>query len=309
MSRTPKALFVSSTRIGDCVISSGVLREIARRLPGVAITVACGPLAAPLFRSAPHVERVIVMAKRPADLHWLDLWRATIGRRWDLVVDVRASGLAWLLLARRRIVYSRKVERPRSPRVLNITRMMGAERPLEPELFLDDAAREAADALIGEDRRPILAVAPVSAGPERTWPLDRFATLLERLRARPEFSGWRVMVAGGPADREPCAPVLAAAGEGAIDALGRLDILAAGAAMARAAMFVGNDSGLAHIAAAAGTPTLALVAITDPQVVAPWGPTVATACPAQNGELLPMSALSLEAVEAAVLSLRSQVSL
>ena len=61
-----KVLFVTSNRIGDCVISSGVIREIARQIPGAAITVACGRPPAPFFRSAPGVERVIILDKKKA---------------------------------------------------------------------------------------------------------------------------------------------------------------------------------------------------------------------------------------------------
>ena len=59
-----KVLFVTSNRIGDCVISSGVIREIARQVPGARITVACGRPPAPFFRSAPDVERVIILDKK-----------------------------------------------------------------------------------------------------------------------------------------------------------------------------------------------------------------------------------------------------
>jgi heptosyltransferase III len=95
-----RILFITSTRIGDAVLSSGLLAHLAAEHPGARITVACGPLAAPLFRAAPGVERVIVMAKRRFSLHWLDLWRQVAGTRWDLVVDLRASATAMLVRAK-----------------------------------------------------------------------------------------------------------------------------------------------------------------------------------------------------------------
>src|SRR5690606_14636624 len=87
----PKALFVSSNPIGDCVISSGVIREIARQLPGVQITVACGRPPAPFVRSAPNVERVIILDKKKAAGHWIDLWKQVRGTQWDMGVDIRGS--------------------------------------------------------------------------------------------------------------------------------------------------------------------------------------------------------------------------
>ena len=71
----PQVLFVTSNRIGDCVISSGVIREISRQVPGAQITVACGRPPAPFFRTAPGVVRTLVLDKKKRAGHWVDLWK------------------------------------------------------------------------------------------------------------------------------------------------------------------------------------------------------------------------------------------
>ena len=103
----PQVLFVTSNRIGDCVISSGVIREIGRQIPGAAITVACGRPPAPLFRAAPGVERIIILDKKKLAGHWIELWKQAVGTRWDLVIDIRGSALSYLIPARRRVSSSR----------------------------------------------------------------------------------------------------------------------------------------------------------------------------------------------------------
>ena len=55
-----KILFITSSRIGDAVLSSGLLDHLMARYPRAYFTVACGPAAAPLFAAAPRVERIIV---------------------------------------------------------------------------------------------------------------------------------------------------------------------------------------------------------------------------------------------------------
>ena len=90
-----RILFVTASRIGDAVLSTALLAHVIERHPGARLTIACGPAAAPLFEAAPGLERVIVLVKRRWGAHWLSLWAATVGTRWDLVVDLRASALAW----------------------------------------------------------------------------------------------------------------------------------------------------------------------------------------------------------------------
>ncbi|MNE60930.1 ADP-heptose--LPS heptosyltransferase 2 [compost metagenome] len=112
------------------------------------------------------------------------------------------------------------------------------------------------------------------------------------------------MLVGGPGDHPAAAPALAAAGERGIDCVGRGDILASAAAIARSALFVGNDSGLMHVAAATGTPTLGLFGPSEWWHKAPWGPKgrVLASSPVR-GEFKPIEELTVEHVFEGVLAL------
>jgi hypothetical protein len=150
-----RVLFISPNRIGDSVIASGLVREIGRRWPDADVTlVASGPTA-PFFRSAPGIARTLVMTKSKAAGHWRRLWRQVVGTRWDVVIDTRGSVLAWLVRAGERRVYNRSWETG-VPKVEVVSRMVGADRPLEPELFIDDRARIEAAAVL----EPQLAAGP-----------------------------------------------------------------------------------------------------------------------------------------------------
>lgn len=96
------------------------------------------------------------------------------------------------------------------------------------------------------------------------------------------------------------APVLAAL-PGAIDLVGRLELPEAAALLARCALFVGNDSGLMHLAAAAGTPTLGLFGPTPASEYGPIGPQARAVLAEGPPGQAPMTALAVPAaLQAAV---------
>ncbi len=267
-----RILYITATRIGDAVLFSGPLDHLAARFPDAQITVACGPLAAPLFRAAPGVSEVIVMAKQKGGRHWLDLWRRAAARRWDLVVDLRGSLTSWFLVAGERAVNRRRPGHVHRHRVLEAAGVLDLEPAPAPRLWLDDAARSAAQAALPGEA-PILALSPAAAAPFKEWPADRFAALAEALTGPGgALEGARVALFGGPGDEAATAAVAERIAQaGVIDLAGELGILETGACLARARLFVGNDSGLMHMAAAAGTPTLGLFGPTDEGVYGAWG--------------------------------------
>ncbi|MGA9869222.1 MAG: glycosyltransferase family 9 protein, partial [Acetobacteraceae bacterium] len=97
-----RILFITANRVGDAVLSTGLLDHLIRAHPDAAITVACGPEAVGVFARMPNRARTIVLTKRRFNVHWLALWGWAALRRWDLVVDIRGSALGWLVWTRGR---------------------------------------------------------------------------------------------------------------------------------------------------------------------------------------------------------------
>ena len=127
------------------------------------------------------------------------------------------------------------------------------------------------------DARPIVAVAPGAVGPGKRWPTSRFAELVRRL-AGDRASVW---VVGGPAEA-PAAREIAAGGGPAVRDLTGTDLRDAIIALKGADVAVSNDSGLMHVAAALGTPTIALFGPTDPRICGPLNPLAATLEPSTS---------------------------
>lgn len=261
-----RILFITATRLGDAVISTGLLDHLVRTFPQARFTIACGSVAAGLFERMPHLERLIVMTKRRYDLHWFDLWHHCVLTRWDLVVDLRGSGISLFLPARRRRIM-RGGRRP-GARIAHVAALMGLEPPPLPVVWTNADDDALACATLG-DGGPVIALGPTANWSGKVWPATNFVALWQALSRANPTARLAVLYGPGEQERRMAAPLLAL--PGAIDAGGRFTLAQTAAMLERCALFVGNDSGLMHLAAAAGTPTLGLFGPSRPSEYAPAG--------------------------------------
>lgn len=114
---------------------------------------------------------------------------------------------------------------------------------------------------------PLTIFHPGAGGQHKRWPAARYAELAQRCAAQ----GAAVAVTQGPADEEAVAEFLALAGDTRPRLLAGLKLTELAAELGRAARFIGNDSGITHLAALIGVPTLALFGPYDPAYWAPIG--------------------------------------
>lgn len=289
-----RILFIAPSRIGDAVLATGLIDHLLRRHEDARFTLVAGPISADVFARMPNLERLIVIEKHRYDLHWVHLWALAVRTRWDLVLDIRGSALAYFLRARRR---ARMRIRP-GPKIAQLGWILGLDPP--PLAVVWTAAEDRARAaLLLPSGPPIIALGPTANWAGKIWPPERFAALFRRLAQGPLATARAAILAGpGPAERALAEPVRALIPE-AIDLTGRLTLPEAAACLGRAALFVGNDSGLMHIAAAAGTPTVGLFGPTPADEYAPSG----RAAQAVRSPTARMEDLSVEAVAEAAFAL------
>jgi ADP-heptose:LPS heptosyltransferase len=223
---------------------------------------------------------------------------ATLRQTDAVVAFTRSEPLLEALAARaRRLVAHDPTPHPEGPHAsvwlakgLEPLGVVAAGDPA-PLVFTDAEQRAAA-----ADARPLpagfLAIHPGSGSPAKNWPLDRFVAVARQLAAgRP----W--LLAAGPA--EPALPPVAGAHVVRDWPLRRL-----GALLSRAGLFLGNDAGISHLAAATGAPSLALHGPTDPALWAPVGPSVVALRPPSHD----LNDLTTDAVVEAARALRSAAS-
>ena len=287
-------LLVPYMWIGDFVRCHSVVRVLKGRFPNRPIDVLTTTLCAPLLDYMPGVRKGIVF-DLPRKRLALQEHRALAGRLaaehyGSALVTPRTwkSALAPMLAGipertgfagefRFGLLNDIRFGEKKLPRMIDRCGVLalpkGVAMPADwpkPELNVpaQEAAKWRAERGPRDDGRPVIAFAPGAVGPSKRW--TYFAELAQKLTAE----GVSVLVLGSPAEAPLAAAIVAAAGPGAHD-LTSPDLRNAILALKCAGACVSNDSGLVHVAAAMGTPTVGIFGPTSPWHWAPLNPLAA----------------------------------
>ena len=154
----------------------------------------------------------------------------------------------------------------------------GAGFPRDPQLPRLPAAEEEAERLLegagldaggpGTATRQVALCPGVMYGTAKQWPIERFRALRQILEAK----GCRGWVIGAATDRDAGERILSGAAEGWVNLAGRASLTVSGSLLRRCDAAVCNDTGVMHLAAAVGTPVVALFGPTEPRWTGPRGP-------------------------------------
>ncbi len=266
-----KILFITSSRIGDAVLSSGLLDYVHEEYPDARITICCGSLVVSMFEGVPALERIIPIKKQRYNKHWYELWKEIVGTHFDIVIDLRNSIVSRLICARQRYIYGSRIDKSIA-KVLQNASVMNLDPAPAPKMWFTDAQKQRAAELI-PDGGGVFGVGPTSNWVGKTWPQDRFIEIIDWMIGKGGLmEGARVAVFAAPGEEAVARQVLESVPEGQ-----RLDIIARGtpgdaaACLERCDFYIGNDSGLMHCSAAVGTPTLGLFGPGYPDIYGPWG--------------------------------------
>ncbi len=290
----PPILLVPYMWIGDFVRCHSVVRLLKARFPNQPVDVLTTPLCAPLLDYMPGVRKGIVVdlpRKRLAlKEHRALATRLAVEQYGSVFVMPRTwkSALAPFLAGipertgfagefRFGLLNDIRFGEKNLPRMIDrcgaLTVPKGSALPADwpmPELNvpMQEAAAWRASRALPHDSRPVIAFAPGAVGPSKRW--TYFAELAQKLTAE----GFAIWVLGSPAEAPLASEITAAAGPAARD-LTSNDLRNAILALKCANACVSNDSGLVHVAAAMGTPTIGIFGPTSPWHWAPLNPLAA----------------------------------
>jgi heptosyltransferase-2 len=265
-------LLVRFSSIGDILLTTPLVRALARRHPDAKLVYVTKRVMAPLVADNPHLAEVVTLepdepvqqlARRLRTYHpthGLDLHGSLRSAVLRSLVRCRWSGYGKRKLARAVLIATKLdaygVRVPVAERYFEAARRLDA-RPDggPPEFHVGRGATERVAQWLrtsGLAEARVAALAPGAAHATKRWPVAHWSALAERLRE----AGYRSVVVGGPDDRGLAQQLVA--GGAAVSAAGEFSLQETGALLARARVVVSGDTGVMHMATGVGAPLVAL---------------------------------------------------
>lgn len=293
-----KILIRSTNWIGDAIMTTPAVRTIRQNFPAADITLLALPWVADVFRASPRVNRIMFYERdgRHRGLQGKIALASELRRKnFDAAILLQnAFEAAFLTFAAgipvragyttdgRGLLLTHRVKRKSAIRQVHqvhyyqeMLRGLGlAPGPDELELTVSTEAlqwaRDYLREIAGGVSKQVVGINPGAAyGPAKRWPADKFAGLVEKLLLLPETM---VIVFGTEADRSAADRIRKIPGDGRnlFDLTGRTTLAQAMGLISLCSVFVTNDSGLMHVAAALHTPTVAIFGSTNPITTGPF---------------------------------------
>ena len=294
-----KILFIGLSSAGDVVMTTPALTSLQNKYPEALFDIVADKRGVQLYKNFPKLNKIYLKDKdkplRGVPDLLLQLWK----NRYDLIIDMRTDGLAYLLRAKKRYTkfFARSYGSHAIEDLMGIIAPLHGDKPLpHTSVWPAELDREYAKKEISVFNNTDLLLA-ISIGdsrkPEKTWTTNKFVDLLNK--HKDDFTG--VIFLGNSYEAEGTREVASKIDMQYINTVNN-SLLEAASLLEKCCLYIGPDSGLGHIASAVKTPTISFFSLMKPDRYRPWGDKSICICGSANDA----RNISVDEVSAAVLS-------
>jgi ADP-heptose:LPS heptosyltransferase len=260
-----KILFICSNLIGDTILSSGVIKQFIDQNKEAKLTFVIGPTAAPLLKNYKNIENIIVFKKRKFNLHWLNIFQKTYRIKWNIVVDFRSSAISHVLRNYKKYIF-KKHQSVHHIKQLNASFGLNCSNLFIP---ISDEEKNKADHDLDRSFKHIV-IFPGGNWPPKVWSADNFNEVMRLLLDK--YNKIKFILVGSLKEKNKFYnKLITGIQEDLIIDLFGYNLTLTSAYMKKSNIFIGNDSGLMHLAVANKLRVISLFGPTNDKIYGPYG--------------------------------------
>ena len=272
---TKKILFIGLSCVGDVVMTSTVIKTLQKKFPQATIDFVADKRSSNLYERFPSLGKIVIKNKdnflRGTPRLIKELWKT----KYDIIVDVRTDGLAYLLRGKKKYtkLFSSAYGEHAVEDLMGVIFSLHKNNSIpETTIWLSEQERKKTQEKLSlfdqKDRLLAICVGDIRR-PVKCWSGEQFIKLLNNQNSK--FTG--VIFLGGDLDAERTEEVAKKINLPYINTIS-CSLLETAAFLEKAIIYIGPDSGVGHIASAVKTPVISFFSVDRPERCRPWGKSV-----------------------------------
>ena len=259
-------LVISSNLIGDSILSTGIIKYFIDLNPNSKLTLIVGPSAAQVYKNFPNLNKIIIINKQKFELHWLKIWKKCFFSKWDVIIDFRSSLISFFLISRKSYIFKHSYDMHKIHQLTNFFKLQNIAYPV---IYNNEIEEKIAKNILLSGNQYIV-IAPGGNWFPKIWPIESFNKLLCKLLDINK-NIYFILIGSKNEKKLFKKDLIKNIDEKkVIDLMGE-NITQTYSFIKKSNLFIGNDSGLMHLAAASNISTIGLFGPTNDKLYAPFG--------------------------------------
>jgi len=261
-----KILFVPLSNIGDAVMTLPTLIYLKKIYPSAKFDLICDMRSVEIFQSFPSINKIYIRDKKGGIYYQFRFIRKIRQTNYDLAVDLKTDFLLWFLRAKRKI---RKVNNKSLHSVEKhfISICSNLKKIPDPKIYIPNKLQNNIKKVFPSNKGKTIALALGANSNHKVWPTENYVCLLKLLKLK--FAN--IILIGSKNEMDKAQLFKKLYTKKVFDFCGKLTLLETASIIKKSDFFIGNDSGLGHIASAVNTQNFIIFGDGDPDRYRPWG--------------------------------------
>jgi len=262
-----RILFITLSNIGDVILTIPTLLKLSKRYKNAKFDIVGDDRSKILFKYCPFINKFFIKDKSKGIKGTISLLRDIRKTNYDIAVDLRSDGLLYLIRA------DKKFHKINNKNIHSIEKHYLSIKEQNkkipaPTMWISSEERKKARQLLPKSYKKILAFGLGANSSHKIWPTKFYAELGNMLKQQFDL----IVLIGDVKDNEFFSTFSKNYKGPLLNLSGKLDLLTTAAVLEKVQFFIGNDSGLGHIASAVNVNTFTIFGPGEPHRYRPWGP-------------------------------------
>ena len=261
-----KFLFITLSNIGDALMTIPVMEYIHKKHPTYKVDIVCDSKSYDLFKYCPYLNKIYLKDKKKGFFGNLKLLLTLRKNYYEIAVDLRTDLLLYFIKSKKKFF---KVNDKKVHSVIKHFAALNIEQsyPIQTNFWIPKDINNNIKKRLGENFGRVLALGIGANSPVKIWPSKNYANLVNYLKKSFDL----VVLVGDDRDKKISLDFVKNTTIKTINFCGKLSIIETAALIKLSKFFIGNDSGLGHLASAVKTPSYSIFGIGNPIRYSPWG--------------------------------------